>query len=189
MKHTFSEGRFTGPRADCPHPERWHSRDSDSTELEVSDLVGAFIAALKPNFVVETGSAYGQTSEIIGVALQNNGFGELVTLEPDPKRAQMTKERCEGLPVRVLQMSSLEYTPEHPVEFAWFDSLLELRVSEFRRYLPYMTNRTVVGFHDTAPHHPTRKYMEPLHSEGLIVGAIYLSTPRGVCFASPQGVV
>lgn len=189
MQHIFSEGRFTGPREDCPHPELWHSFDSDSTELEVTDLVAAFVSALKPEFVIETGSAFGQTSEAIGTALKNNGYGELVTLETSKDRAQTTADKCVDLPVRVLNMSSLEYTPERQIDFAWFDSLLELRANEFRRYLPYMSKRAVVGFHDTGPQHPTRSYIKPLQLENLLVETMYLPTPRGVCFSRVKGAI
>jgi hypothetical protein len=177
-----SEGRFTAPRSDCPHPERWHSTDEDSTELEVSELVGAMVTALQPDLVVETGTAFGQTAELIGRALKRNGQGRLVTLEVDPERVQAAKERCHGLPVEVVQASSLEYMPPGPADFAWFDSLTHLRPQEFRRWLPHMHDRTVVGFHDTGPQHPVRGLLQPLEEEGLLA-PMYLPTPRGVCFA------
>jgi hypothetical protein len=176
-----SERRFTAPRVDCPHPERWHSTDDQSTELEVSELVAALVTATQPDFVIETGTAYGQTAELIGRALKRNGQGRLVTLEVDPERASSAAKRCQGLPVEVVQASSLEYTPPRAVDLAWFDSLCDLRPAEFRRWLPYMHDRTVVGFHDTGPQHPVRKLLQPLEAEGLIA-PLYLPTPRGVCF-------
>lgn len=177
-----SEGRWTAPRVDCPHPERWHSADPDSTEFEVTELVAAMVTALQPDFVVETGAAFGQTAEAIGRALQRAGQGRLVSLEVDPGRVASSRARCEGLPVEVLQMPSLDYTPDAPVDFAFFDSLVDLRPEEFRRYLPHMHARTVVGFHDTGPQHRVRDLLRPLEEEGLIT-PLYLPTPRGVCFA------
>jgi hypothetical protein len=61
-----SEARFTPPRPDCPHPEWWTSTDDDSTECEVTALVAAFVVALQPELVIETGTAFGQTAEAIG---------------------------------------------------------------------------------------------------------------------------
>jgi Glycosyl transferase family 2/Methyltransferase domain len=177
-----SEGRFTAARSDCPHPERWHSMDEDSTEVEVSELVAAMVTALQPDLVVETGTAFGQTAELIGRALKRNGQGRLVTLEVDPDRVQAAKERCHGLPVEVVQASSVEWSLPGPVDFAWFDSLCHLRPVEFRRWLPWMHDRTVVGFHDTGPQHPVRGLLRPLEDEGLLA-PMYLPTPRGVCFA------
>ena len=113
-----TEDRFTPARPDCPYPQRWHSADSDSTELEVSHLVAAFVRALQPNLVVETGTAWGQTAELIGQALKANGQGRLITLEPDPARAEHSRNRCAGLPVEVLQQSSLDWAPDGPIDFA-----------------------------------------------------------------------
>ena len=78
------ESRFTPSRKDCPHPERWHSPDSDSTEIEVSRLAAAFVEALRPDLVIETGSAFGQTAELIGQVLHTAGVGHLITFEVDP---------------------------------------------------------------------------------------------------------
>lgn len=182
-----NESRFTPPRPDCPHPDRWHSDDEDSTEHEVSILVGAFVTALQPDYVVETGTAFGQTAESIGYALKQNRQGRLVSLEPDAERAEFSRQRCNGLPVEVREVSSLSFTPEQEIDFAWFDSLIHLRAEELRRYLPYMSNRAVVGFHDTAPHHQTRKFLNELVREGLIVNQLWLPTPRGALFARVKG--
>lgn len=177
------ESEFTAPRTDCPHPEYWHADDSDSTEFEVSHLVAAFITALQPEFVVETGTAFGQTAFEIGVALQLNGHGRLVTLETDPTRAELSRRRCEGLPVEVLEISSMDYTPDHFIDFAWFDSLLHLRADEYCRYRPWLSDRAVVGFHDTGPQHTVRAFLQPLIDRGQLVEPLWLPTPRGACFA------
>lgn len=179
----LSEARFTKPRPECPYPERWTSDDSDSTEHQVTALVAAFVTALQPDLVIETGTAFGQTAEAVGRALRQNGRGRLVTLEPDPGRARISRERCRGLPVEVRQESSLDYTPDGPVDLAWFDSLFELRPLELRRYRRWMHPRTVVGFHDTGTHHPVLPLLRDLERDGLLLSPLFLPTPRGVCFA------
>lgn len=176
------ESTWTAPRPDCPNPRWWSATDAHSTEIEVTELVGGFVRALQPEFVIETGTCWGQTAEAIGRALAVNGHGRLVTLDVEPEKVQYSAHRCEGLPVDVLLCPSLSYTPPQPVDFAFFDSLTHLRPAEFRRYLPWMHDRTVVGFHDTGPQHPVRGLLRPLEAEGLIA-PIYLPTPRGVCFA------
>lgn len=178
-----SEGRFTKPRIDCPHPDRWHSDDADSTEHEVSALVGAFVAALQPDNVVETGSAWGQTAECIGLALQAAGQGHLHTIEPDPVRAARTRERTKGMPVTVEEMESLSFRPPGPIGFAWFDSLPHLRIQEFHRYHQHFTPGAIVGFHDTGPHQGgLREAIEELEIANELL-VIHLPTPRGVSFA------
>lgn len=178
-----SEIEYTAPRPDCPHPEYWSSDDSDSTEHEVTKLVAAFVRALQPEFVVETGTAFGQTAHGIGVSLMLNGHGRLVTLETDPERADYSRRRCEGLPVEVLEVASLDYTPDEQIDFAWFDSLTHLRAAEYQLYRPYMSDRCVVGFHDTGPHHNTRTFLDPLVASGELSNPMWLPTPRGCMFA------
>jgi len=183
MTDVFPESTWTPARPDCPHPQRWSATDADSTETEVTALVAALVVALQPDYVVETGTCVGNTAEAIGRALLRNGQGQLVTLEVDPVRAEQSRRRCDGLPVTVLGRSSLDWMPELPVDFAFFDSDPVARPLEFRRYLPWMHDRTVVGFHDTGPQHPVRELLAPLEHEGLLVSPLYLPTPRGVCFA------
>jgi hypothetical protein len=164
----------------CPNPQWWTGRDNQSAEVEVSDLVAAFVRAVQPNYVIETGSAHGHTARAIGVALGQNGHGRLDTLEVDPELAQESRRRCANLPVTVHDLSSLDFTPAEQVGFAWFDSLIELRIPEFDRFRPWMRPGTIVGFHDTAPHHGKWGQQIADHP-GL--RSIFLRTPRGVCFA------
>lgn len=179
MLKIHSESMWTTPRPDCPNPGRWHSTDAQSTELEVSELVATFVRALQPSYVVETGTCIGITARMIGEALTANGHGQLVTLEIDPERAAAAAEYCAGLPVEVRCVPSLEFVPDEPIGFAWFDSLLELRVSEFERFRPWLASGTVVGFHDTAPHHGRfGALVESLPG----TRSIRLRTPRGVTF-------
>lgn len=175
----ISEASWTLPRTDCPHPERWHAPDADSTEIEVSELIAAFVRALQPDYVVETGTCWGQTSEAIGRALQTNGQGRLVSLEVEPEKVAHATKRCQGLPVEIRLCDSLRFTPEQPIGFAFFDSLLPLRIPEYERYLPWLATGTIVGFHDTAPHHGYGHQLEQI--DGL--RPIRLRTPRGVTFA------
>jgi hypothetical protein len=179
-----SEARFTKPRPDCIHPEYWTSTDSDSTEVEVSQLVAGFIAGLQPDYVLETGTAFGQTTKAIGEQLKANGHGKLVSLETERSRVDFSRLRCEGLPVEILEMPSLEFVPDAQIDFAFFDSLIPLRAPELRYFAQYMSPRAVFAFHDSSPRHALmRQSIEPLVEEGLITYPIYLPTPRGVAFA------
>lgn len=192
------ESRFTTARKDCPHPERWHSADSDSTEIEVSRLVAAFVGALRPDLVVETGSAFGQTAELIGQVLHTAGVGHLVTFEVDPPRIAATAERVKGLPVQVQPRPSLEglqilVETGHAghVGFAWLDSLFELRVPELRAIRPLLAPGAIVGIHDCGePGHT--KYDQFAREVSVAAGLmgfnrISLPTPRGVTFLQWKG--
>jgi len=190
-----NENRFTPAREFCPHPEYWHSADSESTEDEVSLLVAAFVRALQPEFVLETGTAYGITAWNIGLALYDNGHGKLVSLDSDKSRIKDAKEYIAhkswatfnhpwAVPVEVLHQNSMEYTPPQNIDFAFFDSWQQGRGEEFRRFynLGLLKGGTIVAFHDTAPHHAVLPYIQELERDKLIK-AIYLRTPRGIALA------
>lgn len=197
------EIRFTKPTPRCPNPERWHATDDQSTELEVTNLVAAFVHALQPDYVIETGTFIGSTARMIGQCLELNGQGELHSIELNPEAARVARLNTEDLPnVHIHEMSSMDFIPDTLIRdrdrddyfdtdrpafdlitghigFAWFDSLVTLRVPEFHRYRPYMQAGTICGFHDTAPHHGTWS-----HELNDIPGTrtIHLPTPRGVTF-------
>lgn len=173
------ESSWTKPRDDCPNPQWWHATDGESTEIEVSELLYGFVRALQPSYAVETGSGFGQSTFFIGKALQLNGHGSLDTLEPDENRATITYQRCAGLPVRVLNQSSMEFVPREEIDFAWIDSDFEIRTSEFGWFKDYFRAGSVVGFHDTGRHKGgIWEFIENLSD----VRYIQLPTPRGVTF-------
>jgi len=190
LAETKLESRYTEPRPDCPHPERWHSDDWDSTEHEVTALVAAFVGALRPELVLETGTAFGQTAYAIGAVLAEAGVGRLVTIEPVEDRIHIARKRCKGLPVEVLEASSLDVhlEVEEQIGFAWFDSLLPLRAPEFRHFYPAMAPGAFVGFHDTSPHHGQQLWADilRLEDEGLLL-PVRLRTPRGVVIGEVSG--
>jgi hypothetical protein len=133
--------------------------------------------------VVETGAAFGQTSHSIGTVLAGAGVGVLHAVEIDPERADITRKRCEGLPVVVEQCSSLDYMPPDGVGFGWFDSLPGLRIAEFQRYHPAFEPGAIVAFHDTASHHGNQLWNDILALEGELLMPIRLRTPRGIVIA------
>lgn len=164
---------------ECKHPERWNAVDGGATEVEVTELVAAFVRALQPDLVLETGSYHGQTTKAIGEALVRNGQGQLISLEWNKYFAAIAKEKCKGLPVRIVHGNSLKWEPPGEIQFAFFDSNLKDRHREFLRFYPWL--RGIVGFHDTGPHHPVLATLQPLVERGLL-RIIELPTPRGVVF-------
>jgi predicted O-methyltransferase YrrM len=183
LEQRATEDRFTPPGDWCQHPEYWHSDDAQATEHEVSYLVSAFVRALQPEIVLETGSNSGQTAEAIGWALKQNGHGHLYSLEVDPRMAVMASERCHDYPVTVLTQDSLSWTPPGDIGFAWLDSEPGIRHLELLRYRRWFVPGAVVGVHDTGPQHVTGRFLWPLIEQGVF-NAITLRTPRGVTFGT-----
>lgn len=172
------ESRFTPARPDCPHPEWWHAEDAWSSELEVGELVYGFVRALQPEVVVETGTWYGATAELIGRALRANGHGTLYSLEIDPAKIEAARERVRDLPVELVHTRSLDWTPPGEVGFAWLDSDQSARVDEVELLRTHFARGAVFGIHDTGPHHTVVHHLHRLHGVRLLS----LRTPRGVVF-------
>lgn len=178
-----TEDRFTAPSPWAEHPEWWHADDAQATEHEVTELVAAFVRALQPELVVETGANTGQTTEAIGRALQRNGHGHLWSLEIDEALARKAAERCESLPVTVVCADSLTWTPPGQVGFAWLDSEPGIRHLELLRLRPHFIDGGIAGVHDTGPQHVTFRYLRPLIYDGMF-SPVTLRTPRGVTFGT-----
>jgi hypothetical protein len=205
------ESRFIAADARCPYPERWHSFDGDSTEVEVADVAFGLVRALQPDHVLETGTAFGQVSEAVLHALLGNQHGDLWTLEVDEERLEYASRRLhvaflnfaedyglEGISdvgVHALSVSSLDWTPPDDVRFGfvWLDSLYELRVAEFERFEPYLAPGAIVCFHDTAPDRGAHRIasgrglrVEIGNTIGERLHMLDLPTPRGLTIAQKR---
>lgn len=174
----------------CRNPERYHSADSDATEEEVTELAAAFIRALQPEIVIETGTYTAQTTVALGQALEKNGHGHLWSLEVLPGLVRSAKVKCAKLPVTIVHSKSMDWLPGFveeigkPVDFMWCDSEAE-RVREVEFILPYMRPHAIIGVHDSAIEDwrwPFYQEMKPLFESGKLT-PITLRTPRGVTFA------
>lgn len=181
------ESRYFNPTVRCPNPACWHSTDGDSTEIEVSEFIGALCRAAQPDLVVETGAAWGQTTLALAIALAQNGHGKLISLETDAERADYARRRVEeSVPDwfwAVLEESSLEWTPAvtQRIDVLFSDTAREIRVDEILRFQPWLRQGTLVVVHDSAwDMGPLRGWLENNFVGPGFARAIDLPTPRGL---------
>jgi predicted O-methyltransferase YrrM len=176
-----TEDTWRPPSEWCPATRYWHADDDQATELEVTELVAAFVRALQPETAAETGTWTGQTTKAIGTALARNGHGHLHAVEINPSLAEQARQLCAGLPVTVITGDSLTWEPPPGIGFAWIDGAGR-RDLEAERILDRMLPGAVIGIHDTAPlHAPGRMDWLLAHPR---LSSITLRTPRGVSFAT-----
>jgi predicted O-methyltransferase YrrM len=175
-----TEDTWRKPNEWCGSTHHWHAADDQATEDEVIELVAAFARALQPAVAVETGTWTGMATRAIGQALQRNGHGHLTAVELDAGKAEQARLACYGLPVTVVQGSSLDWTPPQGIGLAWVDGATD-RVAEMERLLPCMLPGAIIGVHDTGPLHVSGRLEQLLAHPRLRV--ITLRTPRGVSFA------
>lgn len=177
------ESEFTPANEWCPEPELWESHDPNSTERDVTELVAALVRATKPRLALETGTGYGYTAEAIGRALDANGRGRLITVEPNAECVAIARKRCHGLPVEVIQCDAASWSPAQgeSIDFAWIDSHIRRRYQELRRLRSHFAPGAIIGIHDVAPQHPVHDLLRNLERQ-LKWPRIQLRTPRGVTF-------
>ncbi|HEX2594753.1 MAG TPA: class I SAM-dependent methyltransferase [Rhizomicrobium sp.] len=173
-------------RPECPEPGRWSAPDEWATETEVSRFVADLVRALKPDFVVETGSYVGYTAEQIGLALRDLGRGRLVSIELVHAKSEQARARTAGLPVTIVTNRAAHVEPDQPIDLLFVDSGFTDRMVEVRHFRQWASPRCVILAHDSAV--PTSypgvpeffADLEQVVVDGLVHPWLRLPTPRGL---------
>lgn len=178
------------PTPECPAPERWRMLDTMTAELEVLDFLRSLVTTLKPQLVVETGTFLGLSALAMAEGLRENGFGRILTCDPDPEVFARARERiaASGLGDWIDSRCepSLDLVVPGVIDILFCDSLPELREPEVRRFLSDMNPNGVILMHDASSHLQTvRDAARRLEDEGLI-SAVLLPTPRGLVLAQKR---
>jgi predicted O-methyltransferase YrrM len=175
---------------ECPHPERWSMFDTMTAEIEVLEFLKCLMTTLKPNLVVETGTFLGVSTLYMAEGLKQNGFGKIITCEPDAEVFAKAKAKIDGSGLKkwidYRREESLKLKVPGTIDVLFCDSLPELREPEVRYFLPQMNPNGLVLMHDASSHLKTvREAALRLESEGLI-SVVLLPTPRGLVIAQKK---
>jgi predicted O-methyltransferase YrrM len=128
-----------------------------TTEIEVLNWLHATVCLLKPTNVLETGAAEGLGTIALAAACRANGVGHVHSLEIDSGSCSSVRQwlAAEGLAryATVHCMDSREFLERTSLrfDFAFFDSLTELRAVEYGICLRRGLAGQVAVFHDTSP--------------------------------------
>jgi predicted O-methyltransferase YrrM len=131
------------------HPELWSCYDDQTAEDEVVNLIVALVGAIKPHTVVEVGTYLGYTSAAIGQIVR--GYGHLHAFEADPSLAQQASERCQHLPVTIINSVDTDFDPApiSPVDFLFVDGALDNRGSSLAHWRPALAPGALIAVHDS----------------------------------------
>jgi predicted O-methyltransferase YrrM len=181
---------YTPATPECPHPELWKMYDSMSAEAEVLDFLKSLVITLKPNLVVETGTFIGVSTLAIAEGLKQNGFGQVITVEYDPKVFARAKERIDGSGltawIDARNHSSLDLEVSGPIDLLFSDSDINIREREVRHLLPQISPTGLILIHDASSHQRVvREAALRLEAEGLI-SVVLVPTPRGLVLAQKR---
>lgn len=152
--------------------------DDGGVELEVGEFLYGLLRVLKPNLVLETGTYTGISAMYMGQALNDNGFGNVLSLEIDPvhkKRAEDLWERV-GLEeyVGCRLQSSKDFESTEVWDFMFLDSEPEFRFAELVKFFPSLRPGGFVFIHDL------HRHMSQAETEGQAFGWPYGALPQQI---------
>lgn len=168
------------------HPELYTAPNQPSAEDEVSDLLQSFIYALKPDYVLETGTSEGHTSIKLAAAMHFVGVGHVDTVEKQPQRYEMAKKNViaandsVGTPLPIhLHLSPDGWEGWKPpkgrmYDMAFFDATRDRRDEEYEYFKPYLSPGAMLFFHDSGDNHPSER------TWAIDLPKIFVPTPRGL---------
>ena len=164
--------------------------DTMTAEVEVLDFLKCLMTTVKPNLVVETGTFLAVSTLYMAEGMKQNGFGKIVTCEPDKEVFTKAKEKIEASGLkRFIDFrceSSLETKVSGTIDILFCDSMPELREPEVRYFLPQINPNGLILMHDASSHLKTvREAALRLEQEGL-VSVVLLPTPRGLVIAQKR---
>lgn len=169
----------------CPEEraELFIGHNIGSTEVEVLNWLYATICLLKPHNILETGAAQGLGTIALASACRANGFGKVHTVEIEfdlCKELEKKLKRQRLLEyVEIYCKDSLDYLKDIDTvfDFAFFDSMCDIRVDEFSLMMERKIIKNIAIFHDTSafrcvslPDLPTKEKHDEYRSRIIELG-------------------
>jgi predicted O-methyltransferase YrrM len=140
------------------HEASFYSAFNDGgVECETGEFLYAFIRLLKPQHVLETGTHFGIGASYMGLALRDNGFGHLDTIEFIPEIRNKAVERLSGLDllgqVTPHEGDVAQFTPSvEKYQMILLDTEPQTRFAELIKFYPYLNVGGYVFIHDLHRH-------------------------------------
>lgn len=127
-----------------------------STECEVSEFLYSFVRMIKPKNICETGTYKGISSSFMALALKDNGFGRLETLEINELHIQTAKQLWDKLGltswITSHKMPSLTFDTQAKYQMLFLDSEPQIRFAELLKFYPYLEEGGFIFIHDLHRH-------------------------------------
>jgi predicted O-methyltransferase YrrM len=164
--------------------------DAGAANYEESLLLYAMVIATKPNLVLETGGLEGFTTMHIGLALKDQGFGHLYSIEYNLEYVEKINKLIELRElsewVTVVHQSSFDFIRETDkiFDFVFLDTEIEQRMEEYNAIKEKLSKDAPVMIHDSSINHPFGPMDFSSISETTDI--INIPTPRGMAILQPK---
>jgi predicted O-methyltransferase YrrM len=138
--------------------ELFLSYNGGSTEMEVLNWLYSTVLLLKPKVILETGAADGLGTIALASACKANGFGMVHSIELDKPTCDLAIKRLHkaGLDkfatYHCTDSFSFIKSTELVFDFAFYDSLCEIRAAECEMCVRKEILKGLAVFHDTSPY-------------------------------------
>jgi len=182
-----------------PGKQAWSMFTDAGTEIEVSEFLHSLVRMIKPSLILETGTHVGISSTYMGLALERNNKGALVTFEIIASLQEEAKKLWKevGVDGRIepMLLSATAFDPQDLVfDMLFLDSEPQYRFDEFIKFWPSLVPGGLIVVHDLHPslghhgqtHHnvydwPYGDFREKLgpYLKNHMVQTISFPTPRG----------
>lgn len=195
---------------EIPEPTNslWKCFDDGSAEVAVLEFLYGLVRILRPERILETGTYWGLSSSFMALALKENGFGMLDTLEITPQNVAKAKEKWAKLEIQNFitehLVRSTEFEPKQYYDFIFLDTEPEIRFEELTKFFYHLNMGGFILIHDLPrnmsqgnvnPDHPDFKdwpfgplpqKIKTWLKDGALV-KFHMPSPRGlVCFYKPH---
>lgn len=131
---------------------RWLCFDDGGVEVEVGEFLYGLVRAIKPQRICETGLYSGISCMYMAMALKENGFGHIDSIEYEEKHITRSKERLLKMKlvdyVTIYHESSLEFITQQNYDLLLLDTELNLRFKELVRFYPSLNDGGIALIHD-----------------------------------------
>jgi predicted O-methyltransferase YrrM len=137
------------------------------SEMEVLNWLYAFVCLVKPETILETGTADGAGTLALAAACRDNGFGVVHSVDSDPVMTKKAYKRLKysGLHgyVRLHTANSLDFlrSTSERFDFAFYDSDIAVRCEEYSVCNERKLLHGTAVFHDTSPHRTRTEPVPP----------------------------
>lgn len=139
-------------------PERVGAIYNQPTDMCAADriMIYALVRGLRPKRALEIGARWGGSGRIIANAMEDNGEGKVVGIDPEPG-AFRAKPKDLHNRYELIAGFSPEQTPrasailDGPIDFVFIDALhiYDAVLADFRGVIPFLAPGAHILFHDT----------------------------------------
>ena len=155
LTHTVKYGPISKDHQ-FSHSDCQDMQDPTGIAIEEGEFLYGMVRMVKPISILETGTNIGVSAQYMALALRDNGFGHLTTIEKDGTVAQRAKDKFDTMSlssfVTVATTTTYEFFerlhPDATYDFLWLDTELKERYNELVTLFPRVTPGGIICIHD-----------------------------------------